>query len=367
MAKDDKDREIVEKIAVHPVPNNLLTVLFVAEIVGVAYVLHGEEPWGFQLKMYVSCTIGMIGLIFVVKRGAIMLGQWISRTCLRHPPFNDPIGKRKTAEKLGDQVWQLVVHVSMAAMEWAVLADEDWYADPKQVWIPAPAAQGTQKPLLRYLYIMQLAVWVGTCISHRWLEELHKDYYVMYIHHIATIALLLGSWYWNYHRVGVLVLFVHDFSDVFADWLKISNYFNLAGPRALFLTEVSFAALLGSWFYYRLWVFPTGIIRITYWESIQYMNDAGPMNVDKLLDHWSRGGDALPKGYWSMCLLLTLLFFLHVYWFALFLRILYRIVNEGDTHQAGRQEYEGESNSDIDVSPAGARSNRKTLKTKKAD
>lgn len=351
MAKDEVC-EIVEKITVNPVVNNILTVLFVAEIIAVPYVLHGEGA-DFELKMYIGCTIGMIGLIFVVKHGAIVVGQWISRTFLRGAPFNDPISKRKTAEKLGDQVWQLVIHVTMAAMEWAVLSDETWYADPEQVWIPLPPLQGKQKPLLHYLYVMQLAIWVGTCISHRWFEELHKDYYVMYIHHLVTIALLLGSWRCNFHRVGCLVLFVHDFSDIFGDWLKITNYFNLSGPWGLFTVEIAFASVLGSWFWYRLWIFPTSIIRACYSASIQYMNYFS--NFDTIL-------------HWSMCLLLTLLFCLHVYWFAIFIRILLRIITGGSTHEAGRQEYEGASDSDAETSPPSDNTRRKRMvKGKHAD
>ena len=34
------------------------------------------------------------------------------------------------------------------------------------------------------------AVWMYTCLKHRFVDERRKDYFVMYLHHIVTIALV---------------------------------------------------------------------------------------------------------------------------------------------------------------------------------
>lgn len=36
----------------------------------------------------------------------------------------------------------------------------------------------------------------------------------MFIHHLVTVALLSFSWACNLHRVGALVLLIHDFADI---------------------------------------------------------------------------------------------------------------------------------------------------------
>ena len=41
-------------------------------------------------------------------------------------------------------------------------------------------------------------------------------------------------------RVGLLVLAVHDISDVFLDIMKMANYLKVEGPSGLFLTEIAF-------------------------------------------------------------------------------------------------------------------------------
>ena len=44
---------------------------------------------------------------------------------------------------------------------------------------------------------------------------------------METIALVGCSYYYNYIRIGVLVLYLHDVSDIFADLLKLFNYCEL--------------------------------------------------------------------------------------------------------------------------------------------
>jgi TLC domain len=46
---------------------------------------------------------------------------------------------------------------------------------------------------LQVLYLTQLAIWCYTCFVHRFVDVRRKDYYVMYVHHVITIALVTGS------------------------------------------------------------------------------------------------------------------------------------------------------------------------------
>jgi len=44
-----------------------------------------------------------------------------------------------------------------------------------------------------------------------------KDFWQMFVHHIATICLMAFSWVCNLHRIGTLVLLVHDCADIFLE------------------------------------------------------------------------------------------------------------------------------------------------------
>ena len=105
-------------------------------------------------------------------------------------PLSGPIQMKKWTE----QSWQLFSHVVFAALEWRILSSEPWYRDPATCWSPHPYEQaGAHRSDLTMLYLMQLAVWVYTCVIHRFFDERRKDYFVLYIHHIVTI-MLVGAW-----------------------------------------------------------------------------------------------------------------------------------------------------------------------------
>jgi ceramide synthetase len=89
----------------------------------------------------------------------------------------------------------------------------------------------------------------------------------MYIHHVATITLVVGSHFLSQQRIGLLVLMVHDISDIFVDVLKLTNYLGYEGPRFLFAVEISFIANLFTFGFVRLYIFPVYVIRCTYFDS----------------------------------------------------------------------------------------------------
>ena len=85
--------------------------------------------------------------------------------------------------------------------------------------------------LLRRMYIAQLAVWFYTAFSHKFIEAKHKDYFVMYSHHVATICLVALSYSAGWTKIGLIVLLLHDSSDVVGDLLKMFNYMGARPSR----------------------------------------------------------------------------------------------------------------------------------------
>jgi hypothetical protein len=51
-------------------------------------------------------------------------------------------------------------------------------------------------------------------------ERAEVDRY-MVLHHLITAALCIGSWALNYTRIGALVMFLHDVSDVPLDVMRL--------------------------------------------------------------------------------------------------------------------------------------------------
>ena len=390
-------------IHINPKADSAFTAVFLFEIAAVFVVLlskagHVACPLGpvtAAMALLVSC-VGTLAVVQLVKRASSYVGVTLSRAQV-FP--GHPLRKVRARRKFTDQMWQLTIHASMAALEYYILFVEDgvqpWWHSPRALWEPHPISGQQNKPSIHLLYLLQMAIWLVTCFQHRFVEEKHKDYFLMFAHHLVTIALVGCSYSYNYLRVGVVVLYLHDVSDVLGDLTKIFNYCKLEGARGLFLLEMCFAALLYSWAYYRLYLFPTKVIVdgvvvgarefatgptsacLADWDREQSAEASGSAWLRQLVGGgasqdaalWaSRGfpegyaaGDgsfqlwahmaALPTHpclalYWQMVALLGALQTMQAVWYAMFIRILYRVVTapkEEEIHAVGREVYEGDS------------------------
>jgi hypothetical protein len=103
-------------------------------------------------------------------------------------------------------------------------------------------------------------------------------------------------------RIGLLVLVAHDFSDIFLELGKTYLY-----KKDEIKKIVCFALLTISWMVTRLWVFPAHIIGSILYEAPVFV----PVDFFALL--WV-----------AFIAFLSVLFLMHVYWFYLILRILYK-------------------------------------------
>ena len=125
----------------------------------------------------------------------------------------------------------------------------------------------------------------------------------------------------------MVILLLHDSSDVVGDLVKMFNYMGLDEKSGLYLTEVMFVINLGTWAWLRLWLFPRKCVYSAVFEFP--LGDQG----------------AAPAG--RVCgVLLCVLQAMHVWWYYLFLRITYRLLSAENAHDAGREEYEGSSDSE---------------------
>ena len=69
-------------------------------------------------------------------------------------------------------------------------------------------------------YMVELSFYWSLLIS-QFFDVRRSDFWEMFAHHVATVALLSLSWTCNLFRVGTLVLWVHDCADVFLESAKM--------------------------------------------------------------------------------------------------------------------------------------------------
>jgi hypothetical protein len=189
----------------------------------------------------------------------LRVGPNIPLTCQR------PLASALAQRKVQDQAWQLAIHVTMTGIALCLMKDSSWFTDTASTFYPCPerflSGELTRPRALDGYYVLQLAIWMWTAFSCKWLESRRKDYVEMMLHHIVTIMLVLGSLLYKEHPMGMLVLLVHDSSDVFLDLMKLANYFKLENQHGLFITEFFFFMnTFVSWPFLRLYYFPVKVI-----------------------------------------------------------------------------------------------------------
>jgi ceramide synthetase len=297
------------------------------------------------------CTFLVVteAVVFLARRFWKVAGELLSETSFRWGLVRaPPLGSRASMAKWLEQSWQLTVHFFFALCEfYLIFVAERNEGLPKMwdlsdieanLWVPRPwGADGQPMDVrVRVLYVAELAVWIYTAGMHVFYDKRRKDYQAMLVHHVVTIGLIAGSFSRNYTRIGLLVLYVNDATDIFVDWLKMANYLKLRGPEAFFLAEASFMQMVAAFAYFRIWHHP---FRINYWGGSSYDNcppeelhNCDPDRIP-LLEHFFVR--TLVGGLWVLT-------GLHVYWFFLMLRIIWTILTK-DAETASREEYEGDS------------------------
>lgn len=123
----------------------------------------------------------------------------------------------------------------------------------------------------------------------------------MFLHHYITLILIVFSYASNFSRAGGMVLFVHDWSEVFVALCRIFVDLKFGEP----ITMGAFVVMLISWAISRCYIYPKDVIL-----GIQY--SGSKYNV-----HYNN---------YFMILLLWMLWVLHVYWLCLFSKMAYHLI-----------------------------------------
>ncbi|CAD5113401.1 DgyrCDS2573 [Dimorphilus gyrociliatus] len=145
-----------------------------------------------------------------------------------------------------------------------------------------------------------------------------KDFMEMLSHHMATIALLVLSFVSNFVRIGALILVVHDTVDWWMEGAKLAKYTGYSK-----LTDALFIIFTIIWAITRLFIYPFYILYSVYFDVIDIV-----------------GGFPMHKIF---SILLTFLQVLHIYWFYLICKMIYKYIITGSVEKDERSESEVES------------------------
>ncbi|CAH8577588.1 unnamed protein product [Schistosoma guineensis] len=220
--------------------------------------------------------------------------------------------KSPTIVKFVESEWKLCYYTTMFLYGLFALHDKSYFWDVRDTMLNYPYHVLT--PEIHWYYMVQLGYYTASLL---WIfyEVKRSDFKVLLGHHISTVLLLTFSYITNHHRVGAVVLILHDIADCWMEAAKICKYINKQ-----LATEVLFYIFVPVWIVTRLTYFPLWVIWATFKFGI-FVNGPYPANF-------------IMVGF------LLVLQILHIYWFCLIVKIAIQVKSNGRLVKDCRSESE---------------------------
>jgi hypothetical protein len=190
---------------------------------------------------------------------------------------------------------------------------------------------------MQVAYFFVLSAYTFAGFRHRFFLPRKKDYYVMFGHHIATCALIIGSYVTNSYRIGLVVMFVHDSSDILLDIAQLLNHAHMEGAQFHFVTEVCFVIAMIGWFVSRIYYLPVKIIG-------NILTDCHRLCALKNPGQFWKHPKCEGVPFWhGGIIMLSVLVVMHTWWFCLGMKILVKValndgIDKGKVYEADLDE-----------------------------
>mmetsp|Transcript_130781 Transcript_130781/g.279751 ORF Transcript_130781/g.279751 Transcript_130781/m.279751 type:complete len:326 (+) Transcript_130781:101-1078(+) len=219
----------------------------------------------------------------------------------KKPRWNHTVWGAKVT-RCCDSVFKCSYYATMTIWGFALLRGEAWVpwvlggsGTTRFCWTDGYPFQPVSAELRRY-YLTAVGYHISE-VAMLLLEARHPDFWEMMLHHSVSCALVFFSYGLNYVRLGSLVLLLHGATDICIYASKA-----IVDTSNIRLTAASYFALIVSYAWFRIYVFPMYIMRSAWVESL---NEAG-----EHIYGW---------GFLNFALCTLLL--LHMYWFGLIVKI----------------------------------------------
>ncbi|CAF0882433.1 unnamed protein product [Adineta steineri] len=184
----------------------------------------------------------------------------------------------------------------------------NYFHEPHLIW--DDWSPGMDVPFdIQIMYFVQCGFYLHSIYGTLYMDYKRKDFYVMLLHHVLTMTLIFVSYATRYHKIGLLVLFVHDITDIWLELTKVLHYLGSRENGKLWEHAASgcFIIFTFCWFLFRM-----------YWYPIKVLYTAGVTPAYRAYD---KGGGLY--GFFNV--LLWTLLSLNIYWLVFILQFLFRV------------------------------------------
>ncbi|KAG2388024.1 hypothetical protein C9374_000874 [Naegleria lovaniensis] len=275
----------------------------------------------------------------------------------------------KALRRVEENAWFALYYICSSIAGVLILKDTPWFWDFAHLVYGYPEEHtGYEYSNVRLYLLIGGGFYAQALVTLLFIDEKLKDFLEMLIHHFVTIALIVFCITSHYHRIGTLVLILHDIVDIFLYSAKAFKHMGVG-----FITEVLFVLFVISYFLLRLMYLPYLIYRafenFQGWDypsryyMVRFVQDAiYPLEVS---DYGVCAFKYCLSTYWLLVALLVVLVFLHIFWFSLISKIIFRKLAGKDLSDI-REDDEKESDHEESDDAAAIKSIH-TSKKKKQD
>ncbi|KAF8572086.1 hypothetical protein P879_00328 [Paragonimus westermani] len=220
------------------------------------------------------------------------------------------LNKKPVIAKFSESGWKFCFYTTMFVYGLYSLHDKSYLYDVRQTLIGYPKFE--LPPEIYWYYMTELAYYISE-IFWIFYSVRRSDFVVLLVHHMATVGLISFSFVMYHHRIGSLVLLLHDIADCWMESAKMLKY--LKKHQA---AEWFFRIFVAVWIVTRLTYFPCWIL-YTIWELQP---------------------PVIYGAYVIIFCWLLLLQLMHIYWFYLILKIAVQIKTRGEEAKDCRSDSE---------------------------
>eukprot|EP00727_Mastigamoeba_balamuthi_P001814 m51a1_g1163 hypothetical protein (543) ;mRNA; r:342248-352261 len=244
-----------------------------------------------------------VGLRVVVRVNSVRFQSEVGFNLMRSIQNE---GSRETIERVGNCAFKALWFSVWAPVLWTLFRSETWFPfalggsgfDPREMWRSWPATPAPRMASAAYCaelsyHLLSFSLHVLSASRRR-----RPDFAEMTLHHVCAVSLVALSYAHNFLRVGLVVMFIHASTDVFAYATKV--VWETGHTRAV---VVAYSFMTSTFLYCRLVVFPLWVLRSALVDSIEGLEPSER------------------HGYAAFNAMLAALQALHVYWFVMIARL----------------------------------------------
>lgn len=252
-----------------------------------------------------------------IQFGVLMAVIWtIIRTLLTVLIFK-PAGRyleltKSNQAKMPESAWRFTFYLtSWSCVAYVLLWNHaDILRDPPKSFIGWSADMEVPWDI-RMCYLIQGSYYLHGLVTVLILDVWRSDSMVLCMHHVLTIVLITLSYACRYHFIGLMVVFYHDFNDIFLEFSKCHIYLKDRGNKKYMIHEyfanAGFAVFTVSWCIMRMYLYPLKVLyNVLPSTAKTYYKGHLPFGIECNSMMW-------------------LLMFLDIYWFVYIVIFLYKI------------------------------------------